>query len=79
MIATPKAKLLIDVGWPGTLPKLQHALKRTGMPLSEITHLLRFELAAVTDNPMVRQGPGSSGQALLAPLHQAGASALRSA
>jgi len=40
VIATSKAKLLIDVGWPGTLPKLLHALKRTGIPLPEITHLL---------------------------------------
>jgi ribonuclease/clavin/mitogillin len=40
VIATSKAKLLIDVGWPGTLPQLLHALKRTGMALPEITHLL---------------------------------------
>ena len=40
VIETAKAKLLIDVGWPGTLPKLLHALKRIGIPLSDITHLL---------------------------------------
>ena len=40
VIETDKAKLLIDIGWPGTLPKLLHALKRIGIPLSDITHLL---------------------------------------
>jgi endoribonuclease LACTB2 len=32
--------LLIDVGFPGTLPKLRHTLKRTGMALTDITYLL---------------------------------------
>ncbi len=40
VIATSTSRLLIDVGWPGTLPKLLHAFKRTGMALSDITHLL---------------------------------------
>jgi ribonuclease/clavin/mitogillin len=40
VIETESAKLLIDVGFPGTLPKLRHALKRTGMALSDITYLL---------------------------------------
>jgi ribonuclease/clavin/mitogillin len=40
VIATPQAALLVDVGWPGTLPELNHALKRTGMALSDISHLL---------------------------------------
>lgn len=40
VIETAQAKLLIDVGWPGTLPKLLHALKRIGISLSDITHLL---------------------------------------
>jgi len=40
VIETDRAKLLVDVGWPGTLPKLLHALKRIGIPLSGITHLL---------------------------------------
>jgi len=40
VIETAKAKLLIDIGWPGTLPKLLHRLKRIGMSLSDITHLL---------------------------------------
>src|SRR5476651_1745863 len=33
-------RLLIDVGWPGTLPKLRHECKRTGIQLSQIGHLL---------------------------------------
>ena len=40
VIETDQAKLLVDVGWPGTLPKLDHTLKRIGIPLSSITHLL---------------------------------------
>ena len=40
VIATATAKLLVDVGWPGTLPKLQATLKRVGVPLAGITHLL---------------------------------------
>lgn len=40
VIETDKAKLLIDVGWPGTLPKLLHTLKRIDIRLSDITHLL---------------------------------------
>lgn len=33
-------KLLIDCGWPGTLPKLMAELKRKGMLISEIKYLL---------------------------------------
>ena len=33
-------KLLIDCGWPGTLPKLRATLKRKGIALNEIKHLL---------------------------------------
>jgi ribonuclease/clavin/mitogillin len=40
VIETDEAKLLIDIGWPGTLPKLLHVLKRMGIALSDITHLL---------------------------------------
>ncbi len=40
VIETASAKLLIDVGFPGTLPKLRHALKRTGIALSDINYLL---------------------------------------
>ncbi len=34
------AGLLVDVGWPGTLPKLQSLLKRKRLALSEIHYLL---------------------------------------
>jgi glyoxylase-like metal-dependent hydrolase (beta-lactamase superfamily II) len=40
VIASATTKLLIDVGWPGTVPKLQAALKRTGVPLAGIAYLL---------------------------------------
>jgi ribonuclease/clavin/mitogillin len=40
VLAADTARLLVDVGWPGTLPKLQGALKRVGIPLARITHLL---------------------------------------
>jgi glyoxylase-like metal-dependent hydrolase (beta-lactamase superfamily II) len=33
-------KLLIDCGWPGTLPKLMAQLKRKGVSLQEIKYLL---------------------------------------
>ena len=33
-------KLLIDCGWPGTLPKFLAALKRKGVSVSEIKYLL---------------------------------------
>ena len=33
-------RLLIDVGWPGTLPKLLAALKRKGVALNEVSALL---------------------------------------
>jgi ribonuclease/clavin/mitogillin len=34
------ARLLVDLGWPGTLPKLLGALKRTGVELGQIRHML---------------------------------------
>ncbi|NTU82147.1 MAG: MBL fold metallo-hydrolase [Chloroflexales bacterium] len=40
VIETTTTKLLVDVGFPGTLPKLNHALKRTGIALTAITYLL---------------------------------------
>jgi len=40
MIGNATTKLLIDVGWPGTLQKLLHALKRKGMHLQEIEYLV---------------------------------------
>jgi glyoxylase-like metal-dependent hydrolase (beta-lactamase superfamily II) len=40
VIETATTKLLVDVGFPGTLPKLTHALKRTGIALPAIPYLL---------------------------------------
>lgn len=40
VVADTKPKLLIDVGWSGTLPKLQHHCKRVGISLPDIKHLL---------------------------------------
>jgi endoribonuclease LACTB2 len=40
VVATAFTKLLIDVGFPGTLPKLRHTLKRTGIALSDINYLI---------------------------------------
>lgn len=34
------AKLLIDCGWPGTLPRFMAQLKRKGIPIGEIKYLL---------------------------------------
>lgn len=31
-----RARLLIDVGWPGTLPKLRATLKRKGLTLADL-------------------------------------------
>ncbi len=40
MLADSKPRLLVDVGWPGTLPKLQHQCKRMGIALTDLTHFL---------------------------------------
>ncbi|MBI1278965.1 MAG: MBL fold metallo-hydrolase [Anaerolineaceae bacterium] len=40
VLADAKPRLLIDVGFAGTLPKLQHELKRMGVQLAGIKHLL---------------------------------------
>jgi glyoxylase-like metal-dependent hydrolase (beta-lactamase superfamily II) len=40
VIETSRARLLVDVGFPGTLPKLRHTLKRTGLSLEAVSHLL---------------------------------------
>ena len=40
VLTDSKPRLLVDVGFPGTLPKLQHELKRTGIQLADIKHLL---------------------------------------
>lgn len=40
ILVDARPKLLIDVGWPGTLPKLQHQCQRSGVQLSEVKHFL---------------------------------------
>ena len=40
ILETKRGKLLIDCGWPGTLPKLNAVLKRKGITIGEIEYLL---------------------------------------
>ena len=40
LIETGQTRLLVDVGFPGTLPKLQHSLKRAGIALDSLGYLL---------------------------------------
>lgn len=40
MIDCQGGKLLVDCGWPGTLPKLMAELKRKGIPMEEVKYLL---------------------------------------
>lgn len=40
LIGTPAPKLLVDIGWPGTLPKLVHALQRYSLLLKDIPYAL---------------------------------------
>jgi len=40
VLETKNGKLLVDCGWPGTLPKLSGELKRKGSVLKEIKYLL---------------------------------------
>jgi endoribonuclease LACTB2 len=40
IIETKSGKLLVDCGWPGTLPKFMAELKRKGIAFQEIKHLL---------------------------------------
>jgi glyoxylase-like metal-dependent hydrolase (beta-lactamase superfamily II) len=40
LLDTNAGKLLIDCGWPGTLPKFMSVLKRKGISFKEIKHLL---------------------------------------
>lgn len=40
VLADSTPRLLVDVGWPGTLPKLRHACERMGVSLPSIKHLL---------------------------------------
>lgn len=40
LIESKSGKVLVDCGWPGTLPKFSAELKRKGIALSEIKYLL---------------------------------------
>ena len=40
LLETGGGKLLVDCGWPGTLPKLTATLRRKGVALSEIKYLM---------------------------------------
>jgi len=40
ILETKSGKLLIDCGWPGTLPKFMAELKRKGVSINEIKYLL---------------------------------------
>jgi len=40
ILADTTPRLLVDIGWPGTLPKLQHQCKRMSIELSAIKHML---------------------------------------
>jgi glyoxylase-like metal-dependent hydrolase (beta-lactamase superfamily II) len=40
LIDIKNGKLLIDCGWPGTLPKFMAELKRKGVPINEIKYIL---------------------------------------
>lgn len=40
LLEIKSGKLLIDCGWPGTLPKFMAELKRKGVPIKEIKYLL---------------------------------------
>ncbi len=39
VIEQNRTRLLVDVGWPGTLPKLQASLKRKGLALTDLNYL----------------------------------------
>jgi len=40
VLADTTPRLLIDVGWPGTLPRLQHQCRRAGVAFAAIKHFL---------------------------------------
>ncbi len=40
VLSDGKPRLLVDVGWPGTLPKMQGACKRIGITLTDIPYFL---------------------------------------
>ena len=40
LLTTSAPKLLVDIGWPGTLPKLLRALQRYNLQLKDIPYAL---------------------------------------
>lgn len=40
VLADSQSRLLIDIGWPGTLPRLRYHCQRTGIDLGAVGHLL---------------------------------------
>ena len=40
VLADDKPRLLVDIGWPGTLPKLQHQCKRMSIHVPDIPYML---------------------------------------
>jgi endoribonuclease LACTB2 len=40
LIGPDQARLMVDIGWPGTLPQMLNQLKRQGVALSEVKYLL---------------------------------------
>jgi len=40
LLITDKAKLLIDVGWPGGTPELKASMAKQGLSIKEVTHVL---------------------------------------
>src|SRR3974377_899335 len=39
VVEQSRTRLLVDVGWPGTLPRLQASLKRKGLALKDLNYL----------------------------------------
>ena len=39
ILADTKPRLLVDAGWPGTMPKFQHVCKRAGIAIPDIKHI----------------------------------------
>jgi glyoxylase-like metal-dependent hydrolase (beta-lactamase superfamily II) len=39
MVEQDRKRLLVDVGWPGSLPKLRASLKRKGIAIEDLHYL----------------------------------------
>lgn len=40
VLADSRPRLLVDAGWPGTLPQFQHSCRRAGIALADIPYVL---------------------------------------